>query len=717
MIKDMGDLIEKNPFPEASFDKIVNEDKTTSLIIVGLGLIGFIISALNNTWLGGLFGGLFVVLFFIMKYLIQEKPSFKYIATIIIAILNVLIIYQAQQIFLLHLVTFIVLSSLILLKEWKVFIPFMAIVTISIVTFMGLQEIGSFNETVPEEKYHQSAVLYVGLLILSAAICSFLAENLKSITKQKKVLHLQLGQLQEYEKTNIEFARHISSGNFDVKYDLKENDILGLSLIEMSNNLKCAAIDEKQRNWSIQGIARIADILRVNHESIVELAYKVISHIVKYMNANQGGIFIINDEDSNNIFLELKGCYAFERRKFLEKEVKIGEGLVGQAYLEKEMIYMTDIPEDYLNIKSGLGDASPGSIIIVPIKMEEQVIGILELASFEEFKPHERMFLEKVSENIASAIISSKVKDKTDKLLRGAQEMTEEMRAQEEEMRQNMEELQATQESLQRESKEKEKIQQEIVKTRDFLQSVINAIPDPVFVKQREGHRFIMVNKAWVDNYSGGNDVIGKNDYDLFPKELADGFYTDEEKIFLEKSEISREEKGMKNGEEIYNLTKKRVIENEFGEMFLVGINHEITELKKIEKELAKEKNMLDALMSNSNDSTYNEKRIESAFKYITESILITDQEKILRFASQDILVLLKYAKEDIINTNLLALIHKNDMGVLENATNQSMLEKESKVQVRFKTKTGGHIKLDIVIVNALHDKNIKGFLYKMKIS
>lgn len=195
-----------------------------------------------------------------------------------------------------------------------------------------------------------------------------------------------------------------------------------------------------------------------------------------------------------------------------------------------------------------------------------------------------------------------------------------------------MEELQATQESLQRESLEKENMQKEILKTKDFLQSIIDAIPDPVFVKNREGHKLVMVNQAWKDNYSGGVNVIGKNDFDLFPKEMAEGYYNDEEKLFKEKREYAVEEKSVKNGKEIYNITKKRVIENEFGEMFLVGINHDITELKKLEGELTNEKYLLDALMNTAEDLIYF-KDIESRFIRISNNMLkgfkVNSQEEV----------------------------------------------------------------------------------------
>ena len=602
-------------------------DFIVSFFVAGTGILACIVAGYHSGWsISMLVSVVAVLAYFLMRMKLSNHPGFEYYVSVILSILASVVIFESKGTSNTFVLLYVLLPVIILLRDWKAFLPYIIIV---LATYLFTTYILK-NETLVQS-FSSQIYMFIGFLLI-ATICSYLSVLLKSVVNQVNVLRDKLDQLIEYEKNNIEFAKQISSGNFDSQYNLKDNDILGQSLVEMSKNLKEAVVIEKQRNWSVEGIAKIADILRMSHQNMNELAYSVISHLVRYMKANQGGIFILNDEDADNICLELSGCYAYEKRKFVEKKIAIGQGLVGQAYLEKDMIYLTNVPENYVNITSGLGEATPNCLVIVPIKMEDQVIGVLELASFKEFQSYEREFLEKACENIASAIISSKVQDKTGKLLKESQEMAEEMRAQEEEMRQNMEELQATQESLQRESIEKENMQKEILKTKDFLQSIIDAIPDPVFVKDREGHRLIMVNQAWKDNYSGGRDVIGRNDFDLFPKELAEVFYNDEEKIFNDKTEFSAEEKGVKNGKEIFNITKKRVIENEYGEMFLVGINHDITELKKLQGELTNEKYLLDALMNTAEDLIYF-KDIESRFIRISNNMLkgfkVNSQEEI----------------------------------------------------------------------------------------
>jgi transcriptional regulator with GAF, ATPase, and Fis domain len=130
--------------------------------------------------------------------------------------------------------------------------------------------------------------------------------------------------------------------------------------------------------------------------------------------------------------------------------VEIGQGLLGQAYLEKRSIYLKEIPKNYISITSGLGMANPTTLLIVPLKVNEDILGVIELASFHEFSDFEIRFIETIGENIASTLQGIKTNTITKELLAASQQQTEEMRAQEEEMRQNMEELSATQEEMSR---------------------------------------------------------------------------------------------------------------------------------------------------------------------------------------------------------------------------------------------------------------------------
>ncbi|HPD95127.1 MAG TPA: GAF domain-containing protein, partial [Tenuifilaceae bacterium] len=190
-------------------------------------------------------------------------------------------------------------------------------------------------------------------------------------------------------------------------------------------------------------------------------------------------------EDKSHQYFELISAFAWDRKKYITKQLEKGEGLVGACALEKETIFMTDVPDDYVNITSGLGEANPRCVILVPLKHEDNVLGVIEMASFKVLDNHEVDFIEKIAESIASTILSVKVNARTKMLLEQSQMQAEEMKAQEEEMRQNMEELQATQEEVERKSGEIEK----------FMTSIHNSA---YVVEYDLGGNIINVNDAFI---------------------------------------------------------------------------------------------------------------------------------------------------------------------------------------------------------------------------
>ncbi len=256
----------------------------------------------------------------------------------------------------------------------------------------------------------------------------------------------------------VRFTGHIGKGELNTQYELLgEKDTMGRSMLEMRANLQEAEKEkekrrqeDERRNWSTVGVAKFAELLRANNDKIEELCQSIVSNMVKYVGANQAGIFILNDEEVEQPVLELKACYAYERRKYVEKTIDLGEGLVGTCFLERQSIYMTHLPKDYIRITSGLGDETPRALLITPLMVNEEIFGVLEIAAFKEFEPHVREFVEKVSESIASTIGSVKINMRTNKLLEISKIQSEEMAGQEEELRQNMEEMQATQEEMRR---------------------------------------------------------------------------------------------------------------------------------------------------------------------------------------------------------------------------------------------------------------------------
>lgn len=254
------------------------------------------------------------------------------------------------------------------------------------------------------------------------------------------------------------FAENIGKGSYATDFKpLSEHDVLGNALINMRDNLSRVADEDKKRNWATEGLAKFGEILRTNTNDLNKLTDEIILNLVKYLKANQGAIYIIDDEQSGeDPTMSMKACYAWDKKKFLNHKIHKGEGLAGQSWQEGDLIYLTEVPQNYIRITSGLGDANPTSVLIVPLKLNEQIFGVVEIASFGQFQDFEIEFVQKIAESIASTISSVKINARTQRLLEESQEMTEQMRAQEEEMRQNMEELQATQEEMTRGQSESE---------------------------------------------------------------------------------------------------------------------------------------------------------------------------------------------------------------------------------------------------------------------
>ena len=257
-----------------------------------------------------------------------------------------------------------------------------------------------------------------------------------------------LNHLVERIKEAASFARSLGEGNLDTKYNERfKDDVLAKSIIHMQHKL--IDINQKQEttHWMNKGLATFSDLLKEDINNLGELSDSIISQSVRYLGANQGAIYVLDHEKDQ---LQRAATYAYGKKKYFEDTVKVGEGLVGQCVLEADTIYLTDVPSDYVKITSGLGEATPRNVLIVPLKSKDTIVGVLELAAFGMFQPHQISFVEKVSENVANILSSRMVSQKTEKLLEESQAKAEILAAQEEELRQNTEELQATQEQMHR---------------------------------------------------------------------------------------------------------------------------------------------------------------------------------------------------------------------------------------------------------------------------
>ncbi|MDD2279072.1 MAG: cache domain-containing protein [Bacteroidales bacterium] len=319
-----------------------------------------------------------------------------------------------------------------------------------------------------------------------------------------------------------EFAKSIGHGKLDAELKLlSDEDVLGQSLLEMRRSLQTAKEDEDirkkeddKRRWVNEGLAKFGDILRQNNDNLSKLGDELIKNLVWYLKASLGGIFVKNEENTP-VTYDLSSAFAYDRKRYLQKSFELGEGLIGTCAAERGTIYLKEIPQDYIEVTSGLGDANPNTILIIPLVIETEVLGVIEIAAFQDFDDFEIEFVEKLGGSIASTLRTVRVNQKTAELLEQSQQQAEEMLAQEEEMRQNMEELQATQEEAARKSFE--------------MQGLIDALNASSFVVEYDIHgNIININDAYLE-------LLGVNRETAIGKHHSDSIVmTDEQRMRYE---------------------------------------------------------------------------------------------------------------------------------------------------------------------------------------
>ncbi len=310
------------------------------------------------------------------------------------------------------------------------------------------------------------------------------------------------------------YALSVGEGNFNAEmraFEGKGN--FGESVTAMREGLLKVSEQDRVRSWTNIGLALFGDILRRESTNIEKLSEELVAKLVRYTEINQSGIFILSDK-KNEIkeeFMELSACYAYDKKKFMERQIMKGQSLVGRVWKEGKSIYLTEIPNNYIEIRTGLGGANPRFLFIVPLKLNDEVQGVLELASFSDIEPYKRDFILQVADNIAATFASIKINRRTQLLLDESRSTTAQMREQEEESRQNMEELQATQEEMQRS-------QRETAEKEGNMKALLDNASDAIMAFNQQ-NQILVINNAMKRLFEsiGVYLDIGKTIEDAFP--------------------------------------------------------------------------------------------------------------------------------------------------------------------------------------------------------
>lgn len=433
-------------------------------------------------------------------------------------------------------------------------------------------------------------------------------------------------------KNATDFIKNIEQGNLLVSYSntteiITEKDTLAGALLSMRDRMKNVATEENERNWVIKGEALFGQILQTFNDDTDALSYSIVSNVVKYLEANQGGLFLLNVEQKS---LGLIACYAFERRRFLQKEVLVGEGLVGQVAKDADTIYITDIPDNYIDITSGLGGTTPRSVLVVPLKMSDRVYGVLEIASFHSIKRYQIEFLEKLSESIASKLEAVRANEENKKLLERFKSINEQLGKQEQEMRRNMRTLEA--------------IQSEMQKSQESLSSQSYAIKYTLISLELSLDRKILsVNELFLKSTKyEQKEILGHNHKMLVPQNDIDD--AEHERLWRDlKTGIPRTGEFRridKYGNEIWWKATYSPIKDKHGNPYKVlQLAFDVTEDKRLKSEF---KEQLDAF-----------RRSSAMIEYDMNGTILSTNENFLE--------LMRYGKDEILNKSYQILVPKDE--------------------------------------------------------
>lgn len=200
--------------------------------------------------------------------------------------------------------------------------------------------------------------------------------------------------------------------------ELNQNEEqLRLTLLAIEVNQE----EDEKRNWVDKSLADFALLLR-SQMPIWKLYNQLLAQLVRRLNAHQACLYILNEDNAENPFLELKTAYGVSQDKINMKTIAIGEGLIGQTFANRKEIFIKDIPDDYFKIESGLGSIKPKYLVFIPLILNQKAWGVIEITSLKTIESHHIEFLLKLSEAIATTIANFKAQAYTEKLLAESQQ-------------------------------------------------------------------------------------------------------------------------------------------------------------------------------------------------------------------------------------------------------------------------------------------------------
>jgi signal transduction histidine kinase/HAMP domain-containing protein/CheY-like chemotaxis protein len=237
---------------------------------------------------------------------------------------------------------------------------------------------------------------------------------------------------------------------------------------EMIRNLRDTTQKNTEQDWLKTNLAKFSRLLQ-GQRNLTKFGRMVLSELAPVVSAQQAEFYVL-DAGDDTPELKLLAGYASEGQAGLGKRIGLGQGIVGQCGMEKQKIVLRGIPPDYIRIATGLGQAPPRNVLVLPIIFEGQVKGVLELASFEEFSPTHEAFLDQLTESIGIVLNTIEFNMRTEDLLKQSQSLAHELQSRQEELQQTNQKLEEKAVLLVHQNEEVEKKNREVEQARQALE-------------------------------------------------------------------------------------------------------------------------------------------------------------------------------------------------------------------------------------------------------
>ncbi|MEO8194943.1 MAG: response regulator, partial [Gemmatimonadales bacterium] len=230
-----------------------------------------------------------------------------------------------------------------------------------------------------------------------------------------------------------------------------ELDELKNNLNQMIANLKETTDKNNEQDWLKTNLAKFSRMMQ-GQKDLEAVSRLIMSELTPLVSAHYGAFYIMEHEGGSPV-LKLIASYAYKERKHVGNRFHLGEGLVGQAALEKKPILLTSVPDDYIRITSGLGESSPRNILVLPVLFEGEVKAVVELASFLPFSQIHQVFLDQLAESVGVVLNMISANMRTSELLEQSQQLTQELQSQSQELQQQQSELRKSNSELEAQTK------------------------------------------------------------------------------------------------------------------------------------------------------------------------------------------------------------------------------------------------------------------------